>query len=147
MWCATQLTGKFSFWFDFKGWRLLKYSFTGKLLWKGSTSCGKIKRVKIQRFHIKTVTHNVKCTKKCWQLVFFPNLKTSIKISQRKNFDPGRTWTCNLRCRKPTPYPLGHRADVVKGGKKGLPEKHLEIHQFCKIEVLDQSYSSWIKCK
>ena len=28
--------------------------------------------------------------------------------------DPGRTWTCNLRCRKPTPYPLGHRAAVTK---------------------------------
>ena len=27
--------------------------------------------------------------------------------------DPGRTWTCNLRCRKPTPYPLGHRAAVM----------------------------------
>ena len=27
--------------------------------------------------------------------------------------DPGRTWTCNLRCRKPTPYPLGHRAPVT----------------------------------
>ena len=63
-----------------------------------------------------------------------------------KNVDPGRTWTCNLRCRKPTPYPLGHRADVVKRGKKDVPEKHLEMHQFCKIEVLDQSYSSWIKC-
>ena len=28
--------------------------------------------------------------------------------------DPGRTWTCNLRCRKPTPYPLGHRANDKK---------------------------------
>ena len=27
--------------------------------------------------------------------------------------DPGRTWTCNLRCRKPTPYPFGHRAALV----------------------------------
>ena len=27
-----------------------------------------------------------------------------------QNFDPGRTRTCNLWFRKPTPYPLGHRA-------------------------------------
>ena len=30
-----------------------------------------------------------------------------------KVFDSGRTRTCNLRCRKPTPCPLGHRAAVV----------------------------------
>ena len=27
-----------------------------------------------------------------------------------QNFDPGRTRTCNLWFRRPTPYPLGHRA-------------------------------------
>ena len=26
--------------------------------------------------------------------------------------DPGRTRTCNLWFRRPTPYPLGHRANV-----------------------------------
>ena len=26
--------------------------------------------------------------------------------------DPGRTRTCNLRFRRPTPYPLGHGADA-----------------------------------
>ena len=29
---------------------------------------------------------------------------------QRKKCDPGRTRTCNLWFRRPTPYPLGHRA-------------------------------------
>ena len=27
--------------------------------------------------------------------------------------DPGRTRTCNLWFRRPTPYPLGHRANVI----------------------------------
>ena len=27
--------------------------------------------------------------------------------------DPGRTRTCNLRFRRPTPYPLGHRASCM----------------------------------
>ncbi len=29
---------------------------------------------------------------------------------QRQKYDPGRTRTCNLWFRRPTPYPLGHRA-------------------------------------
>ena len=31
----------------------------------------------------------------------------STKLKENKN-DPGRTRTCNLRFRRPTPYPLGH---------------------------------------
>ena len=30
--------------------------------------------------------------------------------------DPGRTRTCNLWFRRPTPYPLGHRADAFARG-------------------------------
>ena len=45
-----------------------------------------------------------------------------------KNVDPGRTWTCNLRCRKPTPYPLGHRALAI-------------LHKIC-VSVMTQDFNT-----
>ena len=35
------------------------------------------------------------------------------RMSLYKRIDPGRTRTCNLWFRNPTPYPLGHRADEI----------------------------------
>ena len=36
---------------------------------------------------------------------------SSRRGSRVRQNDPGRTRTCNLRFRRPTPYPLGHKAD------------------------------------
>ena len=33
---------------------------------------------------------------------------------EEKNIDPGRTRTCNPLIRSQMPYPLGHRAKLVK---------------------------------
>ncbi len=35
-------------------------------------------------------------------------------VMQHLGYDPGRTRTCNLRFRGPTPYPLGHRASCSR---------------------------------
>ena len=36
-----------------------------------------------------------------------------ILLARTQNVDPGRTRTCNLWFRRPTPYPLGHRASCL----------------------------------
>ena len=38
--------------------------------------------------------------------------KSSNPLEAQKWADPGSTRNCNLRIRSPTPYPLGHRADM-----------------------------------
>ena len=43
---------------------------------------------------------------------------------QRKKCDPGRTRTCNLWFRRPTPYPLGHRAKCNGGHVQYLRTCH-----------------------
>ena len=37
--------------------------------------------------------------------------------------DPGRTRTCNLCFRRATPYPLGHRANIVHVGRRLLHDR------------------------
>ena len=39
--------------------------------------------------------------------------KRLLRHAERAKDDPGRTRTCNLWFRRPTPYPLGHRANEV----------------------------------
>jgi hypothetical protein len=41
------------------------------------------------------------------------HIEQKIQQQHEQHDDPGRTRTCNLWFRKPTPYPLGHRAACV----------------------------------
>ena len=50
----------------------------------------------------------------CWQRIcryrFWNDIVISGRHSRTEMIDPGRTRACNLWFRRPTPYPLGHRA-------------------------------------
>ncbi len=45
-----------------------------------------------------------------WSRGFASFCRLALAFAQRCKSDPGRTRTCNLWFRRPTPYPLGHRA-------------------------------------
>ena len=51
---------------------------------------------------------------------FVLNKPTTSARPCEQQVDPGRTRTCNLWFRRPTPYPLGHRADGMSGAATGL---------------------------
>ena len=46
----------------------------------------------------------------CLRAAYVRRAQSLPSASARAKYDPGRTRTCNLWFRRPTPYPLGHRA-------------------------------------
>ena len=56
-------------------------------------------------------------------MLFLPNGAVNTGQPCEQQVDPGRTRTCNLWFRRPTPYPLGHRADGMSQAPTGLSLK------------------------
>ena len=55
--------------------------------------------------------HAIHCVLDCWLVGFRIRSLRPATLSCLRLIDPPRTRTCNLWFRRPTPYPLGHRAN------------------------------------